>query len=112
MRVIMRIIAGTLKGRRLSAPAGLDLRPTSDKVKEALFNILSDRIEGTAFLDLYAGTGSVGMDALSRGARNVVFVENNKRHLQYLKKNISSCSFEGSAEIFAVAASDFLKKVK
>lgn len=108
----MRIIAGTLKGRRLTAPSGLDLRPTSDKVKEALFNILSDRIEGAAFLDLYAGTGSVGMDALSRGARNVVFVENNKRHLQYLKKNISSCSFEGKAEIFSVSASDFLKKVK
>jgi 16S rRNA (guanine(966)-N(2))-methyltransferase RsmD len=108
----MRIIAGTLKGRKLSAPSGLGLRPTSDKVKESLFNILSGQIEGAAFLDLYAGTGSVGMDALSRGAQNVVFVENNMRHLQYLKKNLSSCSFEGKAEIFAVAASDFLKKVR
>lgn len=108
----MRIIAGTLKGRRLNAPSGLGLRPTSDKVKEALFNIISNQIGGAAFLDLYAGTGSVGMDALSRGAQDVVFVENNKKHLQFLKKNVSSCTFEGRAEIFAVAASDFLKKVK
>src|SRR5581483_3882895 len=108
----MRIIAGTLKGRKLSAPAGLELRPTSDRVKEALFNIISNQIEGAAFLDLYAGTGSVGMDALSRGASEVVFVENNKRHLHYLKKNVSSCSFQGRAEIFNISALDFLKKVR
>ena len=108
----MRITAGTMRGRRLRAPSGLELRPTSDKVKEALFNILSSQIEGATLLDLYAGTGGIGIDALSRGAQNVVFVENNKRHLQYLKKNIASISFEGKAEIFATAATDFLRKAK
>lgn len=101
-----------MKGRKLRVPSGLDLRPTSDKVKAALFNILSSQIAGATLLDLYAGTGSIGIDALSRGAQNVIFVENNPRHLQYLKKNLSACSFEGKVEIFATAASDFLKKSK
>ena len=108
----MRIIAGTMKGRKLRAPSGLDLRPTSDKVKEALFNILSDQIEGATFLDLYAGTGSIGIDALSRGAPSVVFVENNKHHLQYLKENLASCSLEERAEVFATMASAFLTRAK
>lgn len=108
----MRITAGTMKGRKLKVPCGLDLRPTSDKVKEALFNILSNQIAGATLLDLYAGTGSIGIEALSRGAGNVIFIENNLRHLQYLKKNLALFSFEGKVEIFAIAASDFLKKSK
>jgi 16S rRNA (guanine966-N2)-methyltransferase len=110
--VIMRIIAGTMKGRKLKAPSGLELRPTSDKVKEALFNILASRIEGANLLDLYAGTGSIGIDALSRGAQSVVFVENNKRHFQFLKKNLASYPLEGRAETFATAAADFLRKAR
>lgn len=106
----MRIIAGTLKGRRLLAPSGLDIRPTSDKVKGALFNILSNRIEGASLVDLYAGTGSIGIEALSRGAREVIFVENNKRHLQYLKKNLNLAPIHGKAEIFTKPAFTFLKE--
>jgi 16S rRNA (guanine(966)-N(2))-methyltransferase RsmD len=108
----MRITAGTMRGRRLKVPSGLALRPTSDKVKEALFNILSSQIEGATLLDLYAGTGSIGIDALSRGARNVIFVEINKKHLQYLKANLASFHFGGQVEVFAADAVDFLRKAK
>lgn len=108
----MRIISGSHKGRKLYAPSGLDVRPTSDKVKEALFNILSDRIEGATFLDLYAGIGSVGIEALSRGANEVVFVEKSKRHVDFLKKNLSLSPFEGRFDIFCMDAIAFLKKKK
>jgi len=108
----MRIISGSHKGRKLYAPPGLDVRPTSDKVKQALFNILSDRIEGASFLDLYAGIGSVGIEALSRGASRVVFVEKSKRHLGFLKKNLSVSPFEGRFDLFHMDAADFLKKKK
>lgn len=106
----MRIISGSMRGRKLHAPPGLDVRPTSDKVKEALFNILSDRIEGASFLDLYAGTGSVGIEALSRGARAVVFVEKSKRHIGFLKKNLSLTSLEPRSIIFGMEATEFLRK--
>ena len=71
----MRVIAGSHRGRRLSGPRGTSLRPTSDKVREALFSILGHRIPGSRFLDLYAGTGAVGIEALSRGATFATFVE-------------------------------------
>ncbi len=71
----MRIIAGTFRSRSLAAPAGLSTRPTSDRLRETLFNVLTPSIRGAAFLDLYAGSGAVGMEALSRGARSVTFVE-------------------------------------
>jgi 16S rRNA (guanine(966)-N(2))-methyltransferase RsmD len=108
----MRIISGSHKGRKLHAPSGLNVRPTSDKVKEALFNILSDRIEGASFLDLYAGVGSVGIEALSRGAKEVVFVEKSKRHIGFLKKNLSLSPFVGRFDLFCMDAIDFLKKKK
>ena len=78
-----------MKGRRLNAPSDIGIRPTSDKVKEALFSILYGQTEGATFLDLYAGVGGVGIEALSRGASEVVFVESNIRHLQYLQQNLS-----------------------
>ena len=71
----MRVIAGTLRSRTLQAPAGLATRPTSDRLRETLFNVLAPRIEGARFLDLFAGSGAVGIEALSRGAAEVVFVE-------------------------------------
>ncbi len=108
----MRIIAGTMKGRKLIAPPGLDVRPTSDKVKGALYNILSDRITMASFLDLYAGSGSVGIEALSRGAGHVVFVDQNRKHLRTLQKNIPKNSFEGHYQIIAKSASDFIRRTK
>src|SRR5918995_667670 len=75
----LRIIAGTLKGRRLDVPDWPGLRPTSDRLRETLFNVLSPRIAGARFLDAYAGTGAVGIEALSRGAAHVTFVEQDRR---------------------------------
>ena len=75
----MRIIAGTLKGRRLEAPTWDGLRPTSDKLRETLFNVIAHRMENARFLDGFAGTGAVGLEALSRGAAHVTFIERDPR---------------------------------
>jgi len=88
----MRVIAGIMKGKRLLLPRGVTLRPTADKVKEALFNILSADISGARFLDLYAGSGSIGIEAISRGASRAVFVEKDKKHLLLIRKNLSVSS--------------------
>jgi 16S rRNA (guanine(966)-N(2))-methyltransferase RsmD len=83
----MRIIAGVHKGRRLKAPAWAGLRPTSDKLRETLFNILAPRIDGARVLDLYAGTGAVGLEALSRGADLAVCVERDRRAVALIEAN-------------------------
>jgi 16S rRNA (guanine(966)-N(2))-methyltransferase RsmD len=85
----MRVIAGQFRSRTLEAPAGLDTRPTSDRLRETLFNVLAPRIEGAAFLDLYAGSGAVGIEALSRGAASVTFVERASTALGVLGANLA-----------------------
>lgn len=106
----MRITGGTGRGRRLKVPAGEKVRPTSDKVKQALFNILGDRVEGSAFLDLFAGAGGVGIEALSRGAERVVFVDGDRGSLDAVKHNIEQAGFAGRAEAVLAKAETFLKK--
>lgn len=106
----MRVIAGTQKGRRLHGPKGPGLRPTADRVKEALFSILGSRIAGSRFLDLYAGTGSIGIEALSRGAEHVTFVESNPTALRVLRANLAQCKLDASAEIQTCSASAFLRR--
>ena len=90
----MRIIAGTLKGRRLKAPSWDGLRPTSDKLRETLFNILATRTPGAHVLDGYAGTGAVGIEALSRGAASVTFVERDPRAASLIAENLGICGVE------------------
>ena len=90
----MRVIAGALKGRRLQAPSWDGLRPTSDKLRETLFNVLAPRIEGASVLDGYAGTGAVGIEALSRGAAAVTFVERDPRAVQLIASNLERCAVE------------------
>lgn len=98
----MRVIAGKLKGRRLKAPTWEGLRPTSDKLRETLFNVLASRIEGARVLDGYAGTGAVGIEALSRGAAHVTFIEEDRRALQLIEDNLAHCGLsEGYAIIRA-----------
>jgi len=87
----MRVIAGSLKGRRLKAPAWDGLRPTSDKLRETLFNVLAPRIAGARVLDGYAGTGAVGIEALSRGAAHVTFVERDRRAQALIADNLAHC---------------------
>ncbi|HEY1964589.1 MAG TPA: 16S rRNA (guanine(966)-N(2))-methyltransferase RsmD [Acidobacteriaceae bacterium] len=86
----MRIIAGTYRSRLLSAPRGIRTRPTSDRLRETLFNILAPRLNGCRFVDLYAGTGAVGIEALSRGAEHVWFAENAEPALAALRQNLSA----------------------
>lgn len=84
----MRVIAGRFGGRRLSIPRGAGIRPTAQKVKEALFSILGEKIDGASFLELFAGGGNVGIEAISRGAAKVVFVENNRACLKTIGANL------------------------
>jgi 16S rRNA (guanine966-N2)-methyltransferase len=95
----MRVIAGRYKGRHLKAPTWEGLRPTSDKLRETLFNILAPRIEGARVLDGYAGTGAVGIEALSRGAAHVIFVEKNRRASALIASNLKECGIEGGYTI-------------
>lgn len=78
---------------------GMDVRPTPDKIREALFNILAPEIEGTVFVDAYAGTGAVGIEALSRGARHAVFIEKDRAAVQLIKSNLSSLGIEAKARV-------------
>lgn len=91
----MRIIAGTCKGRTLKAPSWEGLRPTSDRLRETLFNIVSARVPGAAVLDVCAGTGAVGIEALSRGAARAVFVERDARAVALIRENLGRCGVEG-----------------
>jgi 16S rRNA (guanine(966)-N(2))-methyltransferase RsmD len=88
----MRIIAGALKGRRLETPDWPGLRPTSDKLRETLFNVLMARVAGARVLDGYAGTGAVGIEALSRGAAHVTFVEADTRAARLIARNLERCA--------------------
>ena len=101
----MRVIAGSLKGRRLKAPTWDGLRPTSDKLRETLFNILAPRIAGARVLDGYAGTGALGIEAISRGAAMVTFVESDRRAQALIAENLAHCGVEsGYAIIRATVA--------
>jgi 16S rRNA (guanine966-N2)-methyltransferase len=90
----MRVIAGSLKGRRLKAPTWEGLRPTSDKLRETLFNVLGARVAGARVLDGYAGTGAIGIEAISRGARHVTFVESDPRAQALIRTNLAACGIE------------------
>ena len=91
----MRVIAGQFRSRVLHAPRGLDTRPTSDRLRETLFNVLAPRIENTVFLDLYAGSGAVGIEALSRGAREAIFVEQADAPMKAIRSNLASLGIRG-----------------
>ena len=95
----MRIVAGQWRGRRIEAPPGRGVRPTLDRVREAWMNILQHDIPGSSVLDMFAGSGALGLEALSRGAEHCAFVENDWRALRILRKNIEALGASDSAEI-------------
>jgi len=95
----MRIISGTSKGRKLVTPKRYSLRPTSDRVKESLFNILGSEVEGKVVLDLFAGTGNLGIEALSRGAKRVIFVEKGRQALRLIQTNLNQFGLADRSEI-------------
>jgi 16S rRNA (guanine(966)-N(2))-methyltransferase RsmD len=100
----MRIISGTSKGRKLTTPKNLSLRPTSDRVKESIFNILREGIEGRMVLDLFAGTGNLGIEALSRGAKKVIFVEKGRHALNLIQRNLAQFGLERRSEVLPIDA--------
>jgi len=106
---VMRIIAGRFRSRPLHAPEGLATRPTSDRLRETLFNVLTPRIEGARFLDLYAGSGAVGIEALSRGAERVVWVERAAPALKVLKSNVERLGITSGFRVYAGSVTSFLR---
>lgn len=99
----MRIIAGTLKGRRLKAPTWEGLRPSSDKLRETLFNVLAPRIDGARVLDGFAGTGAMGLEALSRGASQVTFIESDRRAQELIAENAAACGAQNGCVIIRMS---------
>ncbi len=105
----MRVIAGSFRSRVLQAPAGLATRPTSDRLRETLFNVLAPRIDGARFLDLYAGSGAVGIEALSRGAAEAVFVERAAPALKMLRANLDRLGLNAGFRISPGSVAGFLR---
>jgi 16S rRNA (guanine(966)-N(2))-methyltransferase RsmD len=95
----MRVIGGEFRSRPLKSVPGLDVRPTPDRLREALFNVLAPRIAGVIFADLYAGTGAVGIEALSRGASRAIFAEQNRAAVNVMRQNLKSLDLEARAQV-------------
>lgn len=95
----MRVIAGKYKGRKLRGPLGMDIRPTGDRLKETLFNILGPAVEDAVVLDAFGGTGAIGLEALSRGARAVVFIESTAEGQRLIRQNLDRCGVQAGYRI-------------
>lgn len=95
----MRVIAGTARSLRLKTPEGMDTRPTTDRIKETLFNMLQPYLEDAVFIDLYSGSGGIGIEALSRGARHAYFVENNRNAIACITENLQFTRFTDRATV-------------
>ena len=106
----MRVITGTARGKRLAAPEGESVRPTPDRVKEALFNIIQFDIEGRRVLDLFAGSGQIGLEALSRGAEQAVFVDASRDSIAVVEKNVAATGFGGKARILNLDFASYLMR--
>lgn len=107
---MMRIIAGEWRGRRLETREGMDVRPTPERVKEALFNILQFQLEGRRVLDLFAGSGQLGLEALSRGAAEAVFVDESRESAAVVKRNIASLKAEAKTRLYQTDFAAFLMR--
>jgi 16S rRNA (guanine966-N2)-methyltransferase len=107
----MRVIGGEFRSRALKSLPGLDVRPTPDRLREALFNVLAPRIAGVTFADLYAGTGAVGIEALSRGASRAIFAEQNRAAVNVLRQNLKSLDLEPRAQVLLGRATALLGKI-
>lgn len=108
----MRVITGSARGRRLISPEGYEVRPTTDKVKESIFNIIQFQLEDATVLDLFAGSGQLGIEALSRGAAKAVFVDSSKKSLEVVKKNIELCRFQSESIAHLGDSIAFLKSCR
>lgn len=106
----MRVITGIAKGKRLKTLDGQDLRPTTDRVKEAVFSIIQFDIEGRSFLDLFAGSGQMGIEALSRGAKNAFFVDAKREAINIIKSNLENTGLAENARVFNTDSLSFIAR--
>jgi len=107
----MRVISGKYRGRNLKSPPSLEVRPTSDRLRETLFNVIAPRIVGTRFLDLCAGSGAIGIEALSRGAAHATFVDRSRKMCGLVEANLDLCKIpEDETDVVQAEASDFLSR--
>lgn len=104
----MRVITGSARGRRLKEPEGRDIRPTTDQVKEAMFNIVQFDVEGRRVLDLFGGTGQLGIEAASRGASEVVILDSDSRAVKLIRENVSACGLD--VRVMQAEALSFLSR--
>jgi len=107
----MRIIAGRFRGKKLRGPRGTGLRPTSDRLREALFNILGPHLENLSFLDVFAGSGAVGIEAISRGALQVTFVESDRRACRLIEQNLELCKAQAGSRLLPLDAFRALRQL-
>ena len=108
----MRVIGGEFRSRMLKSVPGLAVRPTPDRLREALFNVLAPSIQGKVFADLYAGTGAVGIEALSRGASQSILIEHNRAAINVLRQNLKSLGLEGRAQVLQGRASALVGAIR
>lgn len=104
----MRVITGSARGRRLQTLEGEDVRPTTDRIKEAVFSIIQFQIEGRSFLDLFAGSGQMGIEALSRGAKHAIFVDNSKKSAETVRRNLKTTGFDQRSRVVQADFTSFL----
>lgn len=107
----MRVISGSARGLKLKSPEGLNTRPTADRIKESLFNIIAPYIYDCSFLDLFSGTGAIGIEALSRGAKEACFVDFDKNSIDIINQNISLAKFEQKAIVHNLSVLDAIDKL-
>ena len=111
LELFVRIIAGKYRGRNLKSPPSLEVRPTSDRLRETLFNVIAPRLEGARFLDLCAGSGAIGIEALSRGASDVTFVDKSRKMCALVEANLDLCRVpENETEVVQAEAADYLAR--
>ena len=108
----MRVIAGSARRIQLDTPKGMDTRPTTDRIKETLFNMLSDEIPGCRFLDLFAGSGQIGIEALSRGAQSAVFVDRNRQAASIIDSNLQRTHLKEHAQVICTDVQSALKQLR
>lgn len=111
-KIIVRVISGKAKGHTLFVPKGLLLRPTSDQVKETLYNIIASDVPGATVLDAFAGTGNIGIEALSRGAARAVFIEKSPAHVRVLRRNLTACHQESQSLVYCGDVNKILLKLQ
>lgn len=108
----LRVIGGSLKGRRLRAPSGREVRPTLERIRESLFSILGDRVEGAVVLDLFAGSGALGIEALSRGARWALFCDERLDCVRTVQENLEKCALVGRAAVLHLRVPEGLPRIE